>query len=941
MMMGGLFYNWGLAIAPQLLILIILIHPITAQEGFVSLACCADTNFIDQNTSIEWTQDSQWLFPNYSSTCANINNNNEKSRIFGSNVLGWKRYCYHFNTIKGEEYLIRGTFLVNESSNSNGHYSSSLFGVYIGNTLLSRVKAFRDSVVIEGSFKAKRKYIDFCLEKDDEGDEAYISYLEIRQLQNFSYLSKFPSRIFKLIARLNMGESTLDIRYPNDPIDRIWKASPSFLNGSRFLLDPNINISSKFNSNASLGVPLEVLRTAVTHPDQLVFLHDDLDTATNEYRIFFHFVELNQTVEPGQRLFDIYINNDKKATNFDILAHGSNYKWEFYDVLANGSLNLTLVKASVGSELGPICSAYEVMQVRPWIQESDENDVDVFLKVRDELLVANQQNEVLGSWSGDPCLPIPWGGLGCDSINGSSVITKLDLSEHNFKGLFPVSLPKLAHLQTLDLSNNDFTGNIPSFPTSSVLISVDLRHNDFRGELPESLALLPHLITLNFGCNPYFGKELPPDFNMSRLTTDYGTCDHLDSTFRKKGIVIGTVASGAVLFTIIFGVIYVYCCRQKFVFRGRYDLKRDLVMKDIIISLPSTDDAFIKSICIQSFSLKSIEAATQQYKTLIGEGGFGSVYRGTLSDGEEVAVKVRSATSTQGTREFENELNLLSTIRHENLVPLLGYCCESDQQILVYPFMSNGSLQDRLYGELAKRKTLDWATRVSIALGAARGLTYLHTFAGRSVIHRDVKSSNILLDHSMSAKVADFGFSKYAPQEGDSGASLEVRGTAGYLDPEYYTTHHLSAKSDVFSFGVVLLEIICGREPLNIHKPRNEWSLVEWAKTNIRESKIEEIVDPSIKGGYHAEAMWRVVEVALACIEPYSAYRPCMADIVRELEDSLIIENNASEYMRSIDSFGGSNRFSMVVDRKVVQPPTPTPTEPSPISHELTPPEPR
>ncbi|KAK3012601.1 hypothetical protein RJ639_009601, partial [Escallonia herrerae] len=173
-------------------------------------------------------------------------------------------------------------------------------------------------------------------------------------------------------------------------------------------------------------------------------------------------------------------------------------------------------------------------------------------------------------------------------------------------------------------------------------------------------------------------------------------------------------------------------------------------------------------------------------------------------------------------------MNLLSTIQHENLVPLLGYCCENDQQILVYPYMSNGSLQDRLYGEAAKRKTLDWPTRLSIALGAARGLTYLHTFSGRSVIHRDVKSSNILLDQSMCAKVADFGFSKYAPQEGDSGASLEVRGTAGYLDPEYYSTQHLSAKSDVFSFGVVLLELISGREPLNIHRPRNEWSLVEW-----------------------------------------------------------------------------------------------------------------
>ncbi|KAI3957130.1 hypothetical protein MKW98_002757, partial [Papaver atlanticum] len=215
-------------------------------------------------------------------------------------------------------------------------------------------------------------------------------------------------------------------------------------------------------------------------------------------------------------------------------------------------------------------------------------------------------------------------------------------------------------------------------------------------------------------------------------------------------------------------------------------------------------------------------------RSLAVKGGFRSVYHGTLRNGQEVAVKVLSATSTQGTREFDNELNLLSSIQHENLVPLLGYCCKKDQQILVYPFMSNGSLQDRLYGEAAKRKTLDWQTRLSVALGAARGLLYLHTFSGRAIIHRDVKSSNILLDHTMTAKVADFGFSKYAPQEGDSNASLEVRGTAGYLDPEYYSTQHLSAKSDVFSFGVVLLEIITGREPLNIHRQCSEWSLVEW-----------------------------------------------------------------------------------------------------------------
>ncbi|PKI42079.1 hypothetical protein CRG98_037532 [Punica granatum] len=367
------------------------------------------------------------------------------------------------------------------------------------------------------------------------------------------------------------------------------------------------------------------------------------------------------------------------------------------------------------------------------------------------------------------------------------------------------------------------------------------------------------------------------------------------------------------------GIFVVCFYKQKFVRRAHDDLKGYPLAKSAVFAIPSTDDFVVKSISIQTFSLEYIEASTQKYKTLIGEGGFGSVYRGTLTDGQEVAVKVRSATSTQGTREFENELNLLSAIRHENLVPLLGYCCENDQQILVYPFMSNGSLQDRLYGEASKRKILDWPTRLSIALGAARGLTYLHTFSGRSLIHRDVKSSNILLDHSMCAKVADFGFSKYAPQEGDSGASLEVRGTAGYLDPEYYSTQHLSAKSDVFSFGVVLLEIISGREPLNINRPRNEWSLVEWAKPLYREQKIDEMVDPNIKGMFHVEAMWRVVEVALACIEPFSAYRPTMSDIVRELEDALIIENNASEYMKSIDSFGACSAIRCLLVSSVKQ----------------------
>ncbi|KAK9990911.1 hypothetical protein SO802_025896 [Lithocarpus litseifolius] len=534
-------------------------------------------------------------------------------------------------------------------------------------------------------------------------------------------------------------------------------------------------------------------------------------------------------------MFDIYINNVTIKGTFDILANGSNYREVIWDFMANGSLNLTLSKAS-GSAFGPICNAYEILQNITRVQETNQKNVEVISKVRNELLVYNQANKLLDTRSGDPCVPHTWLGLFCETYNGSIIITDVDVS-----------------------------------------------NNEPVGQIPESLTSLPYLKFLDEKCDT--GKNI-------------------------SAVLIGTVASGSFLLTVVVRIIVVCVHRRKMRPQGRFDGKRRQVVENVVIFLPSKDDMSIKSISIEPFTLEYIETITENYKTLIGEGGFGSVYRGTILDGHEVAVKVRSAMSTQGTWEFENELNLLSEIRHENLVPLLGYCSEKDQQILVYPFMSNGSLQDRLYACLNEYFHYS-------------GLTYLHTFPGSSIIHRDVKSSNILLDHSMCAKAADFGFSKYAPQERDSNASLEVRGTAGYLDPEYYTTQQLSAKSDVFSFGVVLLEI---------------------AKSYFRESRIDEIVDPGIKGGYHAEAMWRVMEVALSCIESYATYRPCMTDIVRELEDALIIENNASEYMKSIDSLtkSNSNRFSLVLDKRILIPSISTPTETSPIMTQApSPPQPR
>ncbi|KAM3709011.1 hypothetical protein ACJW31_02G140700 [Castanea mollissima] len=880
--------------------LFLLVQSTCAQEGFVSLACCADSNFIDQN--ISWSPDDSW-FPDRTGcrneTKAAVNNDQgyNKTRVFNIPDLpdSGKR-CYNLTTVKDQDYLVRGTFLYGDLLSTNPNNSFNVLGI----------------------FRATEDHIDFCLEKDI--GNPYISKVELRPLKISEYLQESSSTVLKLVSRVDVG-GTGAIRYPHDESDRIWQ--PSTNSTATITSSFSVNVTNYTATN--VNAPLRVLQTALDDSERLEF-HEDHDKVDSGYRVFLYFLELNENVKPGQRMFDIYINNLRIMRTFDILANGSNYREVVWDFMANGSLNLTLSKAS-GSAFGLICNAYEILQRITWVQETNQKDVDVISKARNELLVYNQANKLLDTWSGDPCVPHTWLGLFCETYNGSIIITDVqvqnlssrNLSSSKLQGLIPPSITELANIITLNLSNNHFNGTIPEFHPYSMLTSVDISNNELVGQIPESLTSLPYLKFLFFGCNSQLDKG--HSFKSSTLNTDDGKCDTGKNI---SAILIGTVACGSFLLTVVVGII--------------------LCQSDVVIFLPSKDDMSIKSISIEPFTLEYIETITKKYKTLIGEGGFGSVYRGTILDGQEVAVKVRSAMSTQGTREFENELNLLSEIRHENLVPLLGYCSEKDQQILVYPFMSNGSLQDRLYGEPAKRKFLDWPTRLSIALGAARGLTYLYTFPGRNIIHWDVKSSNILLDHSMCAKDADFGFSKYAPQEGDSNASLEVRGTVGYLDPEYYTTQQLSAKSDVFSFGVVLLEIVSGREPLNILRPRNEWSLVEWAKSYFRESRIDEIVDPGIKGGYHAEAMWRVMEVALSCIESYAAYRPCMIDIIRELEDALIIENNASEYMKSIDSLttSNSNRFSLVLDKRILIPPISTPTETSPImTQALSPPQPK
>jgi len=272
------------------------------------------------------------------------------------------------------------------------------------------------------------------------------------------------------------------------------------------------------------------------------------------------------------------------------------------------------------------------------------------------------------------------------------------------------------------------------------------------------------------------------------------------------------------------------------------------------------------------------------------------VFFGQLPEGKEIAVKVLSLFSKQGVHHFQNEVNLLSRVHHKNLVSLLGYCNESTELMLVYQHLSGGSLRDWLYGPRGGHCNLNWKTRLKIALDSAQGLEYLHVGCTPKIIHRDVKTANILLDHNMSAKLADFGISKMANDGDASHVTTMVKGTIGYLDPEYFRTQILTEKSDVYSFGVVLLEIICGRPPINANLAEEEPNLIEWVTLYVDENhdEIAVIIDKRLGGNYDMKSITCIAKLALRCVQARPSSRPCVSEVVAEIKEAITHESSGT-----------------------------------------------
>ncbi|XP_010652441.1 receptor-like serine/threonine-protein kinase ALE2 isoform X2 [Vitis vinifera] len=297
---------------------------------------------------------------------------------------------------------------------------------------------------------------------------------------------------------------------------------------------------------------------------------------------------------------------------------------------------------------------------------------------------------------------------------------------------------------------------------------------------------------------------------------------------------------------------------------------------------------------VKTFPLAELEKATHKFssKRILGEGGFGRVYHGTMEDGTEVAVKLLTRDHQSGDREFIAEVEMLSRLHHRNLVKLIGICIEGHTRCLVYELVHNGSVESHLHGADKGKGPLDWDARMKIALGAARGLAYLHEDSNPRVIHRDFKASNVLLEDDFTPKVSDFGLAREAT-EGSHHISTRVMGTFGYVAPEYAMTGHLLVKSDVYSYGVVLLELLSGRKPVDMSQPPGQENLVTWARPllTVREG-LEQLVDPSLAGNYDFDNVAKVAAIASMCVHPEVTHRPFMGEVVQALK---LIYNDKDE----------------------------------------------
>ncbi|XP_074309888.1 protein NSP-INTERACTING KINASE 3-like [Silene latifolia] len=464
-------------------------------------------------------------------------------------------------------------------------------------------------------------------------------------------------------------------------------------------------------------------------------------------------------------------------------------------------------------------------------------------------------------------------------IGKLEMLQTLDLSNNKFIGEIPNSLGDLKNLNYLRLNNNSLTGRCPdSLAELEGLTLVDLSFNNLSGSVPKIAARTFKIIgnplicrTAGANCSMVSPEALSfPSDALKGQSNSGGKGHHLAITF-------GASFGAALLVIAIIGLGFWWWYRRNrqifFDVNEQYD--------------PETCLGHLKR-----YSFKELRSATNHFnsKNILGQGGFGIVFKGTLNDGTLVAVKrLKDYTITAGEIQFQTEVETIGLAVHRNLLRLCGFCSTENERLLVYPYMPNGSVASRLKDHIHGRPVLDWSRRRNIALGTARGLLYLHEQCDPKIIHRDVKAANILLDEDFEAVVGDFGLAKLLDHR-DSHVTTAVRGTVGHIAPEYLSTGQSSEKTDVFGYGILLLELITGQKALDFGRASNQKGvMLDWVKKLHQEGKLNLLVDSDLKN-YDVLELGEMVQVALLCTQFNPSNRPKMSEVLRILEGDGLAE---------------------------------------------------
>ncbi|XP_058087183.1 protein NSP-INTERACTING KINASE 3 [Magnolia sinica] len=483
----------------------------------------------------------------------------------------------------------------------------------------------------------------------------------------------------------------------------------------------------------------------------------------------------------------------------------------------------------------------------------------------------------------------------------------LDLSTNKFNGQIPSSIGYLENLNYLRLNNNSLSGPLPeSLSNVEGLTLLDLSYNNLSGSLPKISARTFNIVGNPLICGPSSGN------NCSAVTTEplsyspdslKGQSQQGGTRSRKVAIAFGASLGSVSVVIIAVGLLLWW--------RHRHHRQ---IFFDV-------NDQYDPEVCLghlKRYSFKELRAATDHFnsKNIVGRGGFGTVYKGCLQDGTLVAVKrLKDYNAAGGEVQFQTEVELISLAVHRNLLRLWGFCSTENERLLVYPYMANGSVASRLRDHIHGKPALDWPGRKRIALGTARGLLYLHEQCDPKIIHRDVKAANILLDEDFEAVVGDFGLAKLLDHR-DSHVTTAVRGTVGHIAPEYLSTGQSSEKTDVFGFGILLLELITGQKALDFGRAANQkGAMLDWVKKLHQENKLYLMVDKDLKNKFNRVELEEMVQVALLCTQFHPSHRPKMSEVVRMLEgDGLAEKWEASQKVETPRSRSSDNTPQRYMD---------------------------